>query len=123
MLPSAPLREADKIKEGSVLKEGRMRQWRLVLTAFLVSFSRLSAGTVEGRLPAFAPPITLQSVERYPTSTKPAMPDTFYQPPATVVYLVSVFGQQPKKYEPPPIHPKVVPINRRFIPEVLPVVA
>lgn len=100
-----------------------MRQWVLVLAALLVSLSRLSAGTVEGWLPAFAPPITLQSVERYPTDAKPEMPDTFYQPPATVVYLVSAFGQPPKKFEPPSTQPRVVQINRRFIPEVLPVVA
>ncbi len=123
MLALAPRQQADKIKEGIALKEGRMRQWLLALAALLVSSSRLSAGTVEGRLPTFAPPITLQSVERYPTDAKPVMPDTFYRPPATVVYLVSAFGQQPQKYAPPSAHPRVVQFNRRFIPEVLPVVA
>jgi plastocyanin len=99
-----------------------MRYWLLIFAAGLISRSQLSAGTVEGRLPAFAPPVTLQSVERYPTDAKPVMPDTFYQPPSTVVYLVSVSGQKPKKFESPPSRPKVVQINRRFIPEVLPVV-
>ncbi len=99
-----------------------MRQLLLVLAAFLFLFSQLSAGTVEGRLPDFAPPVTLQSVERYPTSSKPAMPDTFYKPPATVVYLVSISPQQPQKFDLPTSRPKVIQINRRFIPEVLPVV-
>ncbi len=100
-----------------------MRHRGLVLTAFFVLLSRLSAGTVEGRLPAFAPPLTLQSVERYPTSAKPVMPDTFYNPPATVVYLVPASGEKPQKFAPPAIRPRIVQINRRFIPEVLPVVA
>ena len=98
-----------------------MRQQLLVLAAFFVALSRLSAGTVEGWLPTFPPPVTLQSVERYPTGAKPTMPDTFSKPPSTVVYLVSVSGQQSKNFTPPSTHPKVVQINRRFIPEVLPV--
>ncbi|MCI0405428.1 MAG: hypothetical protein L0Z48_01110 [candidate division Zixibacteria bacterium] len=100
-----------------------MRFLHLLSAAFFLSISRLSAGTVEGRLPDFAPPVTLQSVERYPTGAKPSMPDTFYRPPATVVYLVPVPPQEPQKFAPPTSRPKVVQINRRFIPEVLPVVA
>ncbi|MGH8003596.1 MAG: hypothetical protein ACRECJ_02590 [Limisphaerales bacterium] len=98
-----------------------MRQWFLVLAAFFVSLSGISAGTVEGWLPSYPPPVTLQSVERYPTAAKPTMPDTFYQSPATVVYLIPVSQKFPKKISPPETNPRVVQINRRFVPEVLPV--
>lgn len=100
-----------------------MRRWQLGLTVFFAFFSRLSAGTVEGWLPAFPPPATLQSVDRYPTPVKPSMPDTFYRPPATVVYLVPQPPKPDGKFDPPAGHPKVVQINRRFVPEVLPIVA
>jgi len=100
-----------------------MRHWLLIFAAGLISLSQLSAGTVEGRLPNFPPPATLQSVERYPSAVKPALPDTFYKPPSTVVYLVPASSQSSKNFEPPSTHPKIVQINRRFIPEVLPVVA
>jgi len=99
-----------------------MRLKFLVFAFNLIFFSRLSAGTVEGWLPIFPPPVTLQNVERYPTNSKPAMLDTFYKPPATVVYLASAAAQKPQKTEPVAVRPKVVQINRRFIPEVLPVV-
>lgn len=98
-----------------------MRQTVMGFAAFLVATVRLFAGTVEGWLPTFPPPVTLQSVERYPTGAKPTMPDTFYRPPATVVYLVSAAGQTKEQFQPPQNHPRIVQINRRFIPEVLPV--
>ena len=50
------------------------------------------------------------------------MLDTFYKPPATVIYLASAAAQKLQKTEPVAVRPKVVQINRRFIPEVLPVV-
>jgi len=93
----------------------------LALILLLVPAASLSAGTVEGWLPTFPPPATLQSVERYPTGAKPAMPDTFAKPPVTVVYLVSASGQKPENLEPRSTHPQVAQVNRRFIPEVLPV--
>lgn len=100
-----------------------MRLLGLIFTVSLLSHSLLSAGTVEGWLPIFPPPVTLQSVERYPTNAKPVMPDTFYKPPATVVYLVPTDAQAPQKSPPLSARPRVVQINRRFIPEVLPVLA
>ena len=99
-----------------------MRLWLLIFAANMVFLSHLSAGTVEGWLPVFPPPVTLQNVERYPTNSKPAMLDTFYKPPATVIYLASAAAQKLQKTEPVAVRPKVVQINRRFIPEVLPVV-
>ncbi|HXF49535.1 MAG TPA: hypothetical protein VNL73_08955 [Verrucomicrobiae bacterium] len=99
-----------------------MRLFGLIFAVSLLPHSLLLAGTVEGWLPVFPPPVTLQSVERYPTNSKPVMPDTFYKPPATVVYLVPADAQPPQKPPPPSVRPRVVQINRRFIPEVLPVV-
>lgn len=98
-----------------------MHRFLLSTLIFILGLLNASAGEVEGWLPTFPPPVTLQSVDRYPSNAKPAMPDTFYRPPATVVYLIPDSGNPLGKFSPPQERPKVVQINRRFIPEVLPV--
>jgi plastocyanin len=100
-----------------------MRRFVLTTVVFLAGVSAAYAGEVEGWLPTFPPPVTLQSVDRYPTGAKPVMPDTFTRLPATVVYLVPEAKTEPQKFEPPKTRPKIVQINRRFVPEVLPVLA